>query len=182
MDDVMFQRLCRKTIQFTQQFIDKVIPGLQVECLTEEQFEIIVRDPRSALNWRRYFPYYLAPYCFSVGFTLRGNSRVDGAFLARYQPDSGIVTLYLLESLVRNERMHPLQHRMTGLAMTMLTNLLFILPFSQAIYVTEPALALRKYYQRFGFNVDSDNTCIFASKTTLQCVQFKWISDFFRLH
>ncbi len=59
-----------KTVDFLQEFVDEALLDLQVSTLSEDDFEPLVRDKRSVLNWLSKFGHFLSEDSFHMGFRL----------------------------------------------------------------------------------------------------------------
>ena len=172
MDTVDFTRICHETLQFLQEFIDSVHLNLTVAAINETEFEALVRDSRSSLNWRGYFGHYLSNESFHIAYKITGSDIVDGAILAVYSTSHKELHLLLLESLVQHQQRHPLKGRLTTLTIIAVTLLLSLLDDSQGVWIVEPAPWLIEHYMRFGFTLSPGViNVMYATTEALQTMQ-----------
>lgn len=172
MDTVDFSGVCHETLQFLQEFIDSVHLNLTVTAISETEFEALVRDNRSSLNWRGYFSYYLSVQSFHIAFKITGSGIVDGAMLAVYSTSHKELHLLLLESLIHHQQHHPLKGRLTVLTIIAATFLLSLIDDSKGAWIVEPAPWLIDHYKRFGFTLyPGGKNVMYATTETLQMMQ-----------
>ncbi|MFG0457288.1 hypothetical protein [Shewanella mangrovisoli] len=165
------------TISFLQEFIDQVNLGLSVQSLSEDDYEALVYDDRSVLNWRGKFSHYLHDDSFHLGFRLVAEFQIDGAMLGIYVSINGYLHIFLIESMVRNTHGHPLNGRLTTLVVVAATYFLSLREDGKGVYVVEPHEDLIEHYEKFGFEVVEGNA-MYASFQSLQEVQERIMSEF----
>lgn len=169
-----FQQACSKTLDFIQTFIDSVPLGLSVSAISEDEFEALVRDRRSTLNWRAYFPHYLSDDSFHLALKLNGADDIDGAILAVYSTSENELHIFLLESFIRQHQNHPLKGRLTALTIVAATWLLTLLNESKGAYIVNPDPQLIPHYARFGFAMTRETTnAMYATIEVLQAMQIQ---------
>ena len=169
---VTIQQDLQETVSFLQQFIDQVDLGLSVQSLTDNDFEALVRDDRTVLNWLAMHGHYLHEDSFHLGFRLVSELDIDGAMLGIYAASDGQLHIFLIESLVRNNRTHPLNGRLTTLVVIAATYFLALREESVGAYVVQPHQDLIQHYEQFGFEATSDaNVAMYASYESLQAAQ-----------
>ncbi|QEZ91077.1 hypothetical protein [Proteus sp. CD3] len=165
-----------ETIHFLQTFINKAQLELKVSVLSESDFESIVKDNRSVLNWIDKFPHYLNENSFHMGFRLCTNRGIDGAMLGIYATSSGDLHIFLIESFIRNKKSHPLSERLTTLVI--IASIFFLSQYtdSKGIYIVEPHKELIFHYEKFGFQLLDDHLAMYATFETLQKMQLSLMS------
>lgn len=167
-----FKQSSESAINFLQCVLDKAELNILVESLSEHQFEQLMRDTRSRLNWRAYFPHYLSNHSFHAGFRLIGKQGVVGAFLTVYSSEDKHLHVLLLESLIRNQDAHPLSGRLTTLALIGIIDLLSAIPDSIGVFIVSPHKNLVEYYKEYGFSIVKSEALIMqADIATLQQIQ-----------
>lgn len=177
MENVDFNVFCNEALGFLQQFMDSVKLNLIVQAITEDEFEDLVFDQRSRLNWREYFPHYLEENSFHAGFKLTFDGEPEGAFLTVYSESDKHLHVLMLESLVRDEDDHPLKGRLTALTVVAITDLLSAIPDSVGAYIVQPHSDLTSHYKKFGFSLtNQSDVTMHASLTRLQQVQFSIVT------
>lgn len=166
-----------ETIDFLQEFIDEVQLELNVSALTEDDFESLVKNDKSVLNWRGKFPHYLSDDSFHMGFRLRTDSNIDGAMLGVYATTQGELHVFLIESFARKQPSHPLAGRLTTFVVIAATFFLAQYPDSKGVYIVEPHKDLISHYQRFGFELLEDELAMYATVESLQSVQLSLMAE-----
>lgn len=167
-----FRTSCNEAVEFLQHFISVTNIDISVQPLSEEQFEMLVRDDRSELNWLAYFGHYLSDKSFHAGFKLSAGEGIDAAFLTVYSEKDKHLHVLMLESLVRNDDNHPLKGKLTALAIVAMTDLLSGIVDSLGAFIVQPDPKLVVHYKRFGFEVTQYNQNImYANISTLQDIQ-----------
>lgn len=175
---VDIQQDLQDTVLFLQQFIDQVDLGLSVQGLSDDDFESIVRDNRTVLNWLGKHGHYLHKDSFHLGFRLVSESQIDGAMLGVYAALDGHLHIFLIESLVRENRKHPLNGRLTTLVVIAATYFLALREESVGVYVVQPHRDLIQHYEQFGFEVTSgEDLAMYASYESLQDAQQRIITE-----
>ncbi|EHZ6873041.1 MULTISPECIES: hypothetical protein [Providencia] len=166
-----------KTVDFLQEFVDEALLDLQVSMLSEDDFESLVRDKRSVLNWLSKFGHFLSEDSFHMGFRLEKGSEIDGAVLGVYATKRGDLHIFLIESFVRDLPEHPLNGRLTTLVIIAVTFFLTQYPDSKAVYIIEPDEGLISHYQKFGFKLLRDENVMFATSDALQLIQLSLLTE-----
>ncbi|EGQ9984392.1 hypothetical protein NMT25_002353 [Vibrio cholerae] len=167
----------QETISFLQDFIDQADLGLSVEPLSHDDFEALVRDERTVLNWICMHGHYLHDDSFHLGFRLVSESKLDGAMLGVYASSDEKLHIFLMESLVRDDRFHPLNGRLTTLVVIAAT---YFLALREGIgaYVVQPHEHLVQHYELFGFEATTvGNLAMYASYEALQEAQQRIMSE-----
>ncbi|WP_407559753.1 hypothetical protein [Vibrio parahaemolyticus] len=168
----------QETVSFLQDFIDQVDLGLSVESLCDDDFEALVRDDRTVLNWLGKHGHYLHEDSFHLGFRLVSKLQIDGAMLGVYASSDGKLHIFLIESLVRDERHHPLNGRLTTLVVIAATYFLALREESVGAYVVQPHEDLIQHYEQFGFEATTgENVAMYASYEALQEAQERIMSE-----
>lgn len=172
------QQDLEETISFLQQFVDQANLGLSVESISDEDFESLVNDDRSVLNWLSMHPYYLHDDSFHLGFRLVSQSQIDGAMLGVYASSDGRLHVFLIESLVREDRGHPLNGRLTTLVVVAATYFLSLREEGVGVYVVQPHQDLIEHYEKFGFSlVSGEQIAMYATYEALQTAQEQIMSE-----
>lgn len=160
-----------KTVSFLQEFIAEVQLGLHVSELSEDDFESLVKDERSILNWLSKFGHFLSEDSFHLGFRLYENAKIDGAVLGIYATNDGTLHIFLIESFVRYQDQHSLKGNLITLVVIAATFFLSEYPESKGVYIVEPHDDLVLHYKKFGFELLENDMVMYATIETLQSVQ-----------
>ena len=169
----------QETVSFLQTFLEQAELDINVQSLSDDDFEALVQDERTVLNWLSKYQYYLHKDSFHLGFRLVSTSRIDGAMLGIYACSDGKLHIFLIESLIRENRAHPLNGRLTTLVVIAATYFLSLREESMGAYVVEPHPDLVPHYERFGFESVSENhEAMYASYEALLEAQQRILADF----
>lgn len=160
-----------ETVHFLQEFINESQLELNVSTLSVDDFESLVKNERSILNWRDKFPHYLSKNSFHMGFRLCTSADIEGAMLGVYATSSGDLHIFLIESLIRGKRNHPLSGRLTTFVVIAAIFFLSRHASSKGVYIIEPHDALIEHYRRFGFELLDNDFVMYATLEKLQSIQ-----------
>ncbi|NRB69530.1 MAG: hypothetical protein HRU48_19540 [Vibrio sp.] len=163
-----------ETVSFLQQVMDKAQMGVLVTALDAHDYEEIVNQEPSVLNWLDYYPKMCSiKSALHMGLKVINNEDFQGAVLGIYDALTDQFHIILLEQLALSVHEQQLQHRLVSLVSIAAVYFMSLYPNHSGVHIVEPFESLIPYYEEFGFyKTDADASTMYATFEQLfECQQ-----------